>query len=281
MTKINNILRSACSRQRILAGAGLVFLILVSMSHPLSAQSVLQGYTSDQSLQRGMLVRAKEGQETKVEALTEKDADKLKGVITQKNDSPFTISSEDNNIFVAASGKFETLVSNENGPIKAGDFLSISSTPGIASKTGDAQLYIIGRAEADFMGTNDSIGSVDTKDGKKVQFARILVDVGLGKNPLVKIPQKDRVPDALQKISRSIADKPVSSVRIYVGLAVFVVSSIIAGTMLYSGTRSSLISVGRNPLSKATIYRGLLQVVILSLIVFITGLFGVYLLLKL
>jgi hypothetical protein len=54
----------------------------------------------------------------------------------------------------------------------------------------------------------------------------------------------------------------------------------VAGIMLYSGARSSLISVGRNPLSRSVIIKALGQVVVLSLIVFISGMFAVYLLLK-
>jgi hypothetical protein len=51
--------------------------------------------------------------------------------------------------------------------------------------------------------------------------------------------------------------------------------------ILYSGVRNTLISIGRNPLSKKTIYKGLIQIILMGLIIFITGLFGVYLLLKL
>lgn len=263
-----------------MAFAALCFLILVSAGS-LSAQSVLQGYSSDEKLQRGMLVAGKEGDETKVVALTDKTADKFKGVVVEQNDSPVTISSDDRKIFVATTGPYDVLVSNENGTIKRGDYISISTASGIASRATEFQPYVIGVAASNFEGGGDSIGTTKTSSGKDVQFGRIKVDVAFGRNPALKIPEKDRVPDALQKLSQSIADKPVSSIRIYLGLAVFVGTAIIAGTMLYSGTRSSIISIGRNPLSKASIYRGLIQVVLLSLIVFITGLFGVYLLLKL
>jgi hypothetical protein len=45
--------------------------------------------------------------------------------------------------------------------------------------------------------------------------------------------------------------------------------------------RSSMIALGRNPLSRKSILRGMFQVIITSIIIFICGLFGVYLLLKL
>ena len=55
----------------------------------------------------------------------------------------------------------------------------------------------------------------------------------------------------------------------------------IAGSLIYSAVRSSLIAIGRNPLSKKSIIRGLFQVVIIGLMVFLSGIFGVYLLLRL
>jgi hypothetical protein len=51
--------------------------------------------------------------------------------------------------------------------------------------------------------------------------------------------------------------------------------------MLYSGIRSGMIAVGRNPLSKKSIMRSLIETVIAGLIVFAVGIFAVYLLLKL
>ena len=55
----------------------------------------------------------------------------------------------------------------------------------------------------------------------------------------------------------------------------------IAGSLLYSGIRSSVISIGRNPLSKESITKSLLQIILTSIIIFLIGLFGVYLLLRL
>lgn len=273
--------RITVSPNRLFAAFSLLTLILVSQTGLLLAQTVLQGYASDEQLQRGMLVAVKEGDESTVVALTDKNAQNMKGIVVEQNDSPVTLSSEERKIFVATSGVYDVLVSNEGGKIKKGDLLSVSSLAGIATKAGDNQLFVVGRASADFDGGGDAIGSSTTSGGKTVQMGRIPMDISLGKNPSVKIPEKDRVPDSLQRLGNAIADRPVNAIRLYVGLFVFAVTSIIAGMMLYSGTRSSLIAIGRNPLSKASIYRGLIQVVLMSLIVFIIGLFGVYLLLKL
>ena len=57
--------------------------------------------------------------------------------------------------------------------------------------------------------------------------------------------------------------------------------SFIAATLLWSGVRSGMISIGRNPLSKHSIIQGLMQVIIVAVLIFIIGVFAVYLLLKL
>lgn len=266
---------------RLIATVVLGILVFLSAAGPVLAQTVLQGYDSDEPLQKGMLVTLKKDDETKVRAVTDETLKDLKGVVADSNDSPVTISGEGQKIFVASSGRYEVLVSNENGKISSGDYITGSSLAGIGMKADEIQTVILGRAIGAFEGGGDSIGKSTAKDGSTVSFGRIQVDIGIGKNPLLKSPEKDKVPDALQRISNTIAEKPVSSLRIYLALIILVVTAIVAGTTLFSGVRSAVIAIGRNPLSKGTIYKGLFQVLLLSLIIFITGLFGVYLLIKL
>lgn len=266
---------------RVVASALLAFLILLSLNSPLEAQTVLQGYGSDETLQKGMLVTTKKSDPAKVEAVTDKTVTDLKGVVADSNDSPVTLSDGEKKIFVATQGTYEVLVSNENGSIRPGDLISVSSLAGIAMKASETQSIVLGRAVGEFAGSSDSIGKTTAKDGRTVAFGRIQVDIGIGKNPIQKNPETSKVPEALQKLADSVAEKPVSAIRIYLGLAVILVTSIVAGTTLFSGVRSAIISLGRNPLSKSVILRGMIQVVLISLIVFITGLFGVYLLIKL
>lgn len=284
MIKTNIRFSTLLSWRRIACLAGLAGLIIVSLMSPLHAQTVTQGYSSDEQLQRGMLVAIKKDDASKVEALKNDSLDRLKGIVVQPNDSPVTLSSEEQKIFVAETGNFEVLVSNENGVIKPGDYISISSLAGIGMKSSERQTLVIGRALKAFDGTSDTVASSDIggqKASGDLKFGRITVAVSISHNPQLKVPEKDHVPDFLQKVSNSIADKPVNSIRIYMALAVLLATAVVAGITLYSGVRSSLIAIGRNPLSKGLIVKGLIQVVLLSVIIFISGVFGVYLLLKL
>ncbi len=89
------------------------------------------------------------------------------------------------------------------------------------------------------------------------------------------------MPAALKRAGELVAGKPVSPIRVYISLLILAVSAAIAGSLTYSAVRSGLIAIGRNPLGKRAIIRGMLQVIIIGFMVFIAGIFGVYLLLKL
>jgi hypothetical protein len=275
MTKINTIFKF---KTYVLIVA---VSILVLLQFSVVAQTVNQGYNSDEPLQKGMIVVIKDNDANKVDKATSESIEKIKGVVVQQNDSPVTLSSSGQNVFVATTGIYETLVSDENGSIKAGDYISISSLAGIGMKAKDDQKIVVGRAAADFDGQQGKVGSSeDPKTKAKINFARIKVSVGVSQNPWLRENFGNAVPRFVQKLSISIAGKPVNTTRIWMATAVFLGTALIVGVMLYSGARSSLLSVGRNPLSKSAIIRGLGQVVVLSLIVFVSGMFAVYLLLK-
>ena len=280
ITKIRNHL----STKRIVASIGLILLFFVSISHPLAAQSVTQGYGTEETLQRGMLVSLKDGDATRVEPADLENVKRLHGIVVNPNDAPVTLSTETEKTFVATIGRYEGLVSDENGTIKQGDYISVSKVRGIGMKADTKANNVIGKALADFDGKSGVLSTTDLKDNggvvQKVNIGRIALDIGIGANPLAK-PEQVNLPGFLQKATETIAKKSVSPVRVYLSLVILAAAVAIAGSMLYAGVRSSMISIGRNPLSKQSIMRSLIQVIITSFIVFIIGIFGVYLLLKL
>lgn len=272
------------SAKRILASFGLIILFFISSLHPLAAQSVTQGYASDEQLQRGMLVSLKDKDTGKVVAADLDNSKQLHGLVVNPNDAPVTLSNDTQRIFVATVGRYEGLVSDENGPIKAGDYISPSKIHGIGVKADTKSDRVIGKALADFDGKTNVLSTTDLKDNsgfsQKVNITRTMLDIGIGPNPLAK-PEEVNLPNFLKKATDLIAKKSVSPVRVYMSLVILLASVAISGSMLYAGVRSSMISIGRNPLSKQSIVKSLIQVIITSFIVFIIGIFGVYLLLKL
>jgi hypothetical protein len=269
--------------QRLVALVALLLLVVLSMVSPIGAQTVTQGYGADEPLQKGMIIRLKDDDATKIEALAPENIDKMHGVVVDPNDAPVTISSEGQKVFVANVGRYDVLVSDQAGPISAGDFITISSVKGIGMKAGNTEQVVVGRATAAFNGQSNIISSTDIKVGettRKVNFGRVQTDISVARNPLLKAKEPN-LPEALKKAVEGIAGKEVSPAKAYTSVVIFILSTAVSASLMYSGIRSGLISIGRNPLSKKSIIRGMLQVIVTGLIIFISGIFGVYLLLKL
>ncbi|MGH7237651.1 MAG: hypothetical protein ACREGF_03895, partial [Candidatus Saccharimonadales bacterium] len=200
-------------------------------------------------------------------------------------DSSITLSETSNasQAYVATSGNYNVLVDTENGPVKPGDYIAISSLDGIGAKAGDGDQAVLGKALSGFDGKSSSLESASLKDsaGRRttVQIGHVAVSLGVTHNPSFAVATPD-VPGFLNHAAVALAGRPVSAAHIYLGLAVLVISGVMAGSLLYGGARSSITAIGRNPLSKKSIYRSMLQVGLTGLSVFIIGLVAVYLLLE-
>lgn len=258
--------------RRILPPA-LVFLFIASLTPFVKADTLVNGYQEKGSLQPGLIVSLVPNSSNTVQATTGNDAEHIYGVVIDPSQAPVTVQRQGQQVFVATGGTYPVLVSTQNGPIKAGDYISISRVDGIGTKASE-QSIILGRALSSF---DDKSGFITrASDGSAI--GRINVSIMPGKNPLVK--DNVAIPAPLKRFGQAIAGKNVTAVRIWAALTVFLVTAIIAISVLAVGIRSSIISIGRNPLSKKSILKGLLQVVVVAILVFIVGVFGVYLLLK-
>jgi hypothetical protein len=274
----------------LLAILGLLFLgvtPLASAADPATSQAVTQTYASEGTLQQGMIVRFADKKPGTVAAL---EADRLQdmyGVVVAANDAALTLSdgSLQRAVYVASLGRYQVLVSNQNGAIKEGDSISVSAIDGVGMKATGQQSVILGRAVDSFNGTGNVVGSTSLKDksGKSVtvSLSRIAVDLTVGHNPNFAEENESGALGFLKSFSNGIAGKTVNAQRLYLAMAILLISAVVAGSLLYGGIRSAILAVGRNPLAKKSILKGLFQVVLTSLAVFIIGLFGVYLLLKL
>jgi hypothetical protein len=249
----------------------------------------VQGYAADSALQDGTVVQLVGGATTKVAPATAKDLNAMYGLVVDPHELSIAVSNNNlsNEAFVATSGTFSVLVSTQNGAIKAGDYITMSAIDGVLMKAGsyDDQKLVFGRAAGDFSGKGGSIGSstLHYSDGKTTQtvaLGLVPVAINIERNPNQK-STKANLPPALQKLGEAIADKPVSPTRIYLSIGITGLSIIVALVTLYSGIRNALIAIGRNPLSKKSIFRGLLEIILTGFIILIIGLFAVYLLLKL
>jgi hypothetical protein len=252
----------------LLAGFGLVLAPAVKAA----GNIVVEGFSSKEVLQPGLVVSLDASSTKSVKAAPAGDENLMYGVVVDPSDAPLTVNNKGSQVFVASSGIYRVLVSTINGPIKMGDYLSMSTLDGIAAKATPSQTTTLGQAEANFDGSSNVI----TNNGGQA-IGRIYVNLTIQKNPFAS---SDPVPAFLRRTAVALANKPVPVARIYTALIIFVIAAIATVTILWSGVRSSLVSLGRNPLSRHIILGGLYKVIFTGLAVFAIGLAGVYLLLK-
>ena len=268
------------------AAALSAFFVIVPV---VSAQAVTHAYNTDTPIEQGMIVRLSEKDNTKVEPLKSQDITHMEGVVVAANDAPVALSAPDPNqqqVYVATTGSYDVLVSNQNGSIKKDDYITISSLDGVGMKADSNQSRIVGKALQNFDGQGNVIGKTSVKNASgqtiPISLGMVAVEISISHNPLEQKPQS-MLPgfDTLQRVAGVVTDKQVGAVQLYLGLAVIVVAAFIAGSILYGGVRTALTAIGRNPLARGTITRGLIQVVITSVIILVIGITAVYLILKL
>jgi hypothetical protein len=237
-----------------LAALLFLFIAINSIAH---ADTIVRGFNAKGTLEPGLIVALSENSSDTVESSAGNNPSKIYGVVIDPSQAPLTVQKKGEQVFVATGGNYPTFVSTENGNIKVGDYISIS------------------KAVEDFSGNSRVITT--TTDGQKI--GRINISIIPGKNPLVK--DTVAIPAPLKRFGQAVAGKNISALRIYIALAIFVITAIIALSVLMIGVKSSITAIGRNPLSKKYILSGLFQVVTVAVLVFIVGMFGVYLLLRL
>lgn len=267
--------------------AGMALAVAMPVSAATYGGGNVQGYAADTPLDNGTIVQLTGKDSNRVKIATQAELQNMFGVTIDGSQLSLRLSSEglENEVYVAASGTYNVLVSTQGGAIKAGDFVTLSSVSGVAMKASTEEKTVFGRAAAPFDGKGVTLGSTTLKDvtgktSKTVALGAIPVTIDIRSNPNEK-STKANVPEVLERIGQAIAEKEVSPIRIYLSMGITAVSIIAAIALLYAGVRSSVISIGRNPMSKKSIFRALLEVILTSTLVLIIGLFAVYLLLKL
>ncbi|HSW85439.1 MAG TPA: hypothetical protein VLF79_02385 [Candidatus Saccharimonadales bacterium] len=245
-----------------------------------------RSYNADASVLSGMLVELNPKDQSSVIPVSTHDAGNLLGVVLPNGGAPISITpkpAQQQQVVVATSGLYSMMVSNQNGAIKSGDYLTISSIDGIAMRAAIDQTQIVGRASAGFNGNSNVIGTQALKSGQSkssnISIGLVPVNVKLAPNPL-NVKNAKNIPQFIGGVANSLANKPVSSPRLYLSLAVFVAAVLTTFTIIYSGVRNSVLAIGRNPLARFAIARGLIETVSVGLIIFAVGVFAVYLILR-
>lgn len=277
---------------RIIATLAMSIGVALAAVFPASAETIaygggsVQSYAADSPIDIGTIVLLTGQASNRIKVAPQAEVQNMFGVVVDPNQLPLTIrdGNKQNETFVAVSGTYQVLVSNQAGAIASGDYLTLSSLNGIAMRAGDEEVTVFGRANDKFNDSSVTLGTTSLKDAagnaKQVKFGSIPVTIDIKNNPNHESTEAN-LPDALKRVGQAIAEKEVSPVRIYLSMGITVVTLIAAIVVIYAGIRNSVISIGRNPMSRKSIFKALVEVILTSILILIIGLFAVYLLLKL
>ncbi len=249
----------------------------------LSSQvNISQGYKLNGSAVSGTLVSTDRTSSNSVTAATQDSSNDLVGVVVQANESLLTVSSGANQSQIAISGVAYALVSNINGDVKTGDRITASPITGIGMKASLAG-RILGLAQTD-LAAAPGLKTIDTKDKAghtiHVKVGRILVSVNVGYYAGPAETSHSIIPRPLQDVANALAGKQVSPLRIIFSGSLLLISLIISIILVYGSVRSSIISIGRNPLSQPAVRKGLGQVLGFVGVILLVTLISVYLILS-
>lgn len=266
-------------RFRIALGTVTALATLLTPAAASAITPLSQGYTSKDSLAFGSIVSLESSASDVVHAATSATAGNMLGVVINDRTTLLSLDTgKSSQVQVATSGVVSVLVSNINGDVRAGDEITASPISGVGMKATD-NTKVIGIAQGDLKGNNASKESYTDKSGKKHDVLMGTVPLQVNVAYYYKQPDKTIIPSAVQNIANALAGKSVSSVPILISAGIFVVMMIVVSSIVYSMVRSSIISVGRNPMSQSAIYRDMVQMSALVVGILGVGLVTIYLVL--
>lgn len=261
---------------------GLVSLFLLLLAMPITTHaiaSISQSYSTDGKLPLGSIVSLQNNTADKVVFAASGNVNNLLGVVINAENSQLSLSNgQENQAHVITSGTVPVLVSSINGTIARGDHITASPISGVGMKA-TSNVRVIGIAQGELTDTTGTKESYTDSDGHNQTVTVGEVPVLVNVSDFFKEPEKTLVPSALQNVANALAGKSVSALPIIISAAIFLVMMVVVVSIIYSMIRSSIISVGRNPMSQSAIYRDLIQLSALVLAILAVGLIAIYLVL--
>lgn len=261
----------------LLAAVAMLTTILPFTATALSP--ITQGFSTDENLPLGSIVSLENNTSDRVVATTVKNVDSTLGVVVNDGSSPITLSNgKGDQVLVATSGLTSVLVSDINGKIFQGDQITASPIKGVGMKaTGNVK--VVGIAQGEPTNSHDKQQTYKDAQGNEKPIVLGEVPVLVNVSYFFKQPERTVVPVALQNVANAFAGKSVETLPILISAAVFIITLIVVVSIIYSMIRSSIISVGRNPMSQSAIYRDVIQLSALVLAILTVSLIAIYLIL--
>jgi len=232
--------------------------------------------TSDSSMTIGMAVSLSGtgASQTGVVRAKPENSKNFLGVVSRGSDNLVTLSSPSQEVVVTTSGTVSVLVSDINGTVKKGDLLVISPLEGVLMRGDsliDSQQYLaVAVAQSDPQRTSQATvkdASGATKDVSIATTQAVLGAEAIGKTDYNGNAKRT----TLVVFARSLTGKWVSEWQALGAFAVFITMLITIGVVVYGTVRSSILAMGRNPLSRKVITWQIVRVFGMAFALFVFG----------
>jgi len=241
--------------------------------------TISQGFsTSDSTVRLGSIVSLVDNTSDQVVTASSKNVGAILGVVIDAGNTLLSLSSgKSNQTQVATGGVVDTLVANINGNISAGDEITASPIDGVGMKATD-NTRVVGVAQQPLNSNDGTQQTYTDSTGKHTTIVGeipVLVNVSY----FYKQPDKTLIPSTVQNLANALAGKNVKPLPILISLGIFIVTLIVVVSIIYSMIHSSIISVGRNPMSQSAIYRDIIQLSVLVLGILAVAIVAIYMIL--
>ena len=264
----------------VLLGLILINLFVIVISISVSAATYIsQSYSTMGNLSLGSIVSLKDNSTDQVVAADNKNVENLLGVVVNAENSILSLTNGGTNkAEVATNGTLDVLVSDINGTIIKGSQITASPISGVGMKA-NSNVRVIGIAQGDLNESNGSKQPYTDKNNNKKTVIVGQIPVQVSVSYYFKEPDKTLVPSAIQNLANALAGKTVSTIPIIISLVIFIVTIVVVVSIVYAMVKSSIISVGRNPMSQSAIYRDIVQLSALVLVILAVGIISIFLVL--
>ncbi len=221
--------------------------------------SIAQGFKANATnITAAAIVGLEKSNTNTIELSSTGNVARMVGVVSDK--PLIELSGGTSGIQVVTSGLTIVLVSDINGKVVNGDKITASPIEGIGMKATESTT-VVGTVQGDLASAKTETRSITTNTGKKeaVHIGLLPVQVGVSYYT-VATQDSPFVPGFLQSLANNVTGRNVSPVRVLVAALILLLLFVSVTVLLYSAVRSSIISIGRNPLSESAVRKSLLEV---------------------
>jgi hypothetical protein len=263
---------------RLITAAGIaLFSVLPTI---VLAAAVSQGFKAASELTPGSLVALDKSSSNTVKLADSENIEDVYGVVVPSEGSVVSVSEGEEQVQVAIAGTVDVLVSDINGEIKAGDRITASPIMGVGMKA-TVSTKIIGVAQSDFDTQGEGVSTTSVRDkagtSKTVSVGRVPLLVGAEYFVTGDGDERSAIPKWLRDLTATIAGKKVDPIRIVISVIILLLALGVVAVLIYGAVRSSIISIGRNPLSHGAIRKSLVQVLAVASVILVVSFGAIYL----